>query len=218
MKWITTFLFLSVFYTTFAIEINTDKLNLPSQKSTRIANSKKLENPFEEKQSISNQFEYLHKKSSIFKKYRLVNISLYHALKKSVLDTLANKENRIREKNMTIDHNMLRINLLEQKLSDTQNLLEDSKKQNGKRLLFGFQTTKNIFSLIITTTFIVLFVLLIFFILKHQQNLSVTKKSVDDLFLLELEFEKHKKSSFKRFQEVNRKLQDELNKKWKTEK
>ncbi len=178
----------------------------------------KLENPFETHQNINKQFDYLYKKSTSYKEYKVIKMALYNQLKKSVLDSIKSQKQIIANKNVLISENNSQINSLQQQLSDTQTSLNTAIDVKDNRSVFGIPTSKSIFSTLITVTYIGLILLLGFFIFKFKQNFSTTKKAVADLKSLDEEFEEHKKNSLKRFQEVNRKLQDELNKNWKKEK
>lgn len=213
MKYILPLLLLFVFHTNFAKEPNQE-----TQTNSPIKRSNKLENPFEEKLDITHQFDYLYKKSTTYQEYKVISISLYNTLKGSVLDSIASQKNIILEKNKFINENKQQIASLQKKLTDTQNQLEKAISLKESRSILGMPVHKTIFSVIITITYATLFILLGFFVFKYKQNLGTTNKAVHDLNSLEIEFEKHKKNSLTRFQEVNRKLQDELNKKWKKEK
>lgn len=218
MKHIAPFIFLFLFFTGFAKEYKTKVTNKITQTSSPVQKSKKLQNPFEEKENINLQFDYLYKKSTTYQEYKVISISLYNTLKSSVLDSIQSQKNIIAEKNKAINSNKQQITSLQEKLTNAQNKLEKAISLKESRSILGMPVHKTIFSAAIAITYAILFVLLAFFVFKYKQNLNITNKSVSDLESLEIEFEKHKKSSLKRFQEVNRKLQDELNKNWKKEK
>ncbi|GGF62561.1 hypothetical protein [Wenyingzhuangia marina] len=218
MKHITTLFLLLTLTTSFAKEYKIETISKITQTNTPQPKSNKLENPFEAKENIGLQFDYLYKKSTTYQEYKVISISLYNTLKSSVLDSIQSQKNIIAEKNGVITDNKQQITSLQEKLTDTQNKLETAISLKESRSILGMPTSKTIFSTVIAVTYITLFILLGFFIFKYKQNLGITNKAVDDLNSLEIEFEKHKKNSLKRFQEVSRKLQDELNKNWKKEK
>lgn len=218
MKYISTLLLLFVFSTSFAKAYKSEIINKITQTNTPKPKSNKLANPFETKQDIDHQFDYLYKKSTTYQEYKVISISLYRTLKSSVLDSIQSQKNIIATKNTAITNNKQQIASLQEKLTDTQNKLETAISLKDSRSVLGAPVSKTIFSTLIVVTYATLFILLGFFIFKYKQNLSITNKAVNDLNELETEFDQHKKSSLKRFQEVSRKLQDELNKNWKKEK
>ena len=218
MKHILALFLLFIFTTSFAKEHKINIINKITQTNTPQQTSNKLENPFEAKENIGLQFDYLYKKSTTYQEYKVISISLYNTLKSSVLDSIQSQKNIIAEKNSFITDNKQQIASLQEKLTDTQNKLEKAISLKESRSILGVSSSKTVFSTVLAITYITLFVLLGFFIFKYKQNLGITNKAVADLNNLEVEFEKHKKNSLKRFQEISRKLQDELNKKWKKEK
>ncbi|ANW94785.1 hypothetical protein AXE80_00075 [Wenyingzhuangia fucanilytica] len=218
MKHIIALFLLFTFTTSFAKEFKSEIINKITQTNPPQQKSNKLENPFEAKQDIDHQFDYLYKKSTTYQEYKVISISLYNTLKSSVLDSIQSQKNIIAEKNSSISDDKQQIASLQEKLTDTQQKLEKAISLKESRSILGVPSSKSVFSTVIAVTYFTLFVLLGFFIFKYKQNLGITNKAVKDLEELEIEFDKHKKNSLKRFQEVSRKLQDELNKNWKKEK
>lgn len=218
MKHITIIFLLSITTISFAKGYKNEIINKITQTDTPQETSNKSENPFDAKEDINIQFDYLYRKSTTYQEYKVISISLYNTLKSSVLDSIQSQKNIIAEKNGFITDNKQQIALLQEKLTDTQNKLEKAISLKESRSILGVSSSKTVFSTVLAITYITLFVLLGFFIFKYKQNLGITNKAVSDLNNLEIEFEKHKKNSLKRFQEISRKLQDELNKKWKKEK
>lgn len=169
-------------------------------------------------ETIATQFDELYRKSTTYKDYKVVKITEYNKLKKHVVNSLNSQKEVIDEKNEIISNNNKEISSLKNELSNTQSDLNTAIDVKDNRSVFGIATNKSVFSTVIFITYSVLILLLVFFIYKFKQNLSITKKAVSNLHDVEEEFEEHKKSSLKRFQEVSRKLQDELNRNWKKEK
>lgn len=172
--------------------------------------------------SLTEQFEELYKESSTYSgtkhQYKVVKIEKYNTLKKSVIDSLRTQEQLVVELNLKIKESSNTIKKLEQKLTNTKNNVDELVVLKNQRSIFGIGVEKSSFSFIIVLSYLILIALAGFFAFKYQQNAVHTKKSVKDLADLEEEFEVYKKNSLKRFQETNRKLQDELNKKWKKDK
>ncbi len=172
----------------------------------------------ESSEPLSEQFKALYKKSSTYKEYKVVLIAKYNALKNNVIDSIDAQKKLVKEKDITIQQNNSELKKLKLQLSDLQQQLQESIIEKNKRSIFGMAVEKSVFSFIIILTYLILILLTVFFAYQFKQNISSTKKAIRDLKGLEQEFEQHKKTSLKRFQEVNRKLQDELNKNWKKEK
>lgn len=169
-------------------------------------------------ETIASQFDELYRKSTTYKDYKVVKTIEYNKLKKHVVNSLDSQKEIIDEKNKIIFNNNKEISSLKKELSNTQTDLNTAINVKDNRSVFGIATSKSVFSTVIFVTYSILILLLVFFIYKFKQNLSITKKAVSNLRNVEEEFEEHKKLSLKRFQEVNRKLQDELNRNWKKEK
>ncbi|NIJ44089.1 cell shape-determining protein MreC [Wenyingzhuangia heitensis] len=168
--------------------------------------------------SMTSQFDYLYRTSTKYQEYKVISINKYQKLKQNVLDSLSSQKSIITDKVKTIKTNNLEITKLKEELANTQQDLATAIDLKDSRSVFGLPVQKSIFTIIIAITYSVLLILLGFFIFKYKQNLSITTKAVSALKGVEAEFETHKKTSLKRFQEVSRKLQDELNKNWKKEK
>lgn len=168
--------------------------------------------------SLSKQFEELYRKSSTYQEYKVISITKYNNLKGNVADSLNAQKALVKQKNIVINKNNQELTSLKNQLSNIELNLQESLSQKDSRSILGLNVEKSVFSSIILFSYLVLILLTAFFAFKFKQNINTTKKAVSSLNSLELEFEKHKKTSLKRFQEVNRKLQDELNKNWKKEK
>lgn len=181
-----------------------------AQTEKEVVNQKEL--------SLSDQFDFLYKKSGSYQDYKVVKIVQYNHLKQNVIDSLNTFKKTIKEKETVIQSNFKEIKTYKKQLVDVNKKLDTSILERNRSSIWGIGIDKNIFSIIIILLYILLMILLAFFAFKYKQNLSTTKKAISNLQKLEDEFEEHKKTSLKRIQETNRKLQDELNKKWKKEK
>ena len=171
----------------------------------------------EQKPSISEQFDALARKSTSYGKYKAMKVSEYYSIKQNVTDSITTQKEIIVDKKQIISNNIKKIDALKKELFTTKNALNQANSQNEFRYFLGMKMKKNVFSLVITTSYIILIILTLFFALKFQRNIEITKKATSNYTSLVKEHEEHKKKSLKRFQEVNRKLQDELNKNWKKE-
>ena len=172
----------------------------------------------QEELSLSDQFDLLYKDSGSYQNYKVVKIVKYNHLKQNVVDSLNTFKKIIKEKEATIQSNFKEIKTYKKQLVNLNKKLETSILEKNRRSILGIGIDKNILSVIVILLYVSLIILLGFFAFKYKQNLGTTKKAVSNLQNLKDEFEEHKKTSLKRIKETNRKLQDELNKKWKKEK
>lgn len=167
--------------------------------------------------SIEEQFDFVEKKSYTNKKYqsKFIKIFRYNALKKNTLDTLLLQQSSLLEKSHTIEKNQAQLSQLQEKINSLSKELNTAVKNKDYRYFLGIPTPKGTFTLLLAGTFILFISLAGFFAYKYYENITSAKKSINNFINLQQEFEDHKKSSLKRYQEINRKLQDELNKQWK---
>lgn len=168
--------------------------------------------------SITEQLDEIYKKSSSWEDYKVIKKVKYKALEKNIIRFIDGQKKTIEDKESIIQGNKTEIDQLNQQLIGVNNNLEASIIEKDRRSIFGIPVDKTLFSIIIISVYALLAALLSFFAFKYKQNLGVTKKAVANLNDLEIEFEEHKKTSLRRLQETNRKLQDELNRNWKKEK
>lgn len=171
-----------------------------------------------QKPPIEEQFENIYKKSYTYKQSKMIKIVIYNDLKKNVLDTLLVQKNSLTEKNNTITNNLTKITELQNKISSLETDLQSAVQNRDQRSFIGIPTSKGTFSLLLTFSFFIIIAFAGFFAYKYFDNISSSKTAINNYNNLQEEFEQHKKSSLRRFQEVNRKLQDELNKQWKKDK
>lgn len=175
------------------------------------------ENHTEVVPSLSEQFDNLYRKSTIYGNYKAMKIVDYISIKENVLDTVQTQQLILVEKTKLIEQNTITIGKLNKEVKYLESKLAEAQSKNDNRYFLGVKLQKSIYTIVLIVTYLLLIVLVVFFALKYQKNIAVTQQTVKNNKLLSKEFEEYKKTSLKRFQEVNRKLQDELNKKWKKE-
>lgn len=187
-----------------------------------ISQKNKKTTPFETGGSVKEIFDYVYKSSTSFKGrtsqkvYKSINQQTFLKLQKYVLDSLQEQKKNITAKAAMVDELEQKNQNIINQLKKTEEKLSIALSKKESRSFLGVETNKGNFTTILIATYSFLIILLAVFIFKFSKNNTTTKKALEDLKDLETEFEKHKKSSLQRFQEVNRKLQDELNKKWKS--
>lgn len=168
-----------------------------------------------ENKTIEEQLKEIYQKSSTYEDFKVIKIYKFNKLKKNILDSLEIQKNSLIEKSIIINNNQAKTSKLEQKITSLENQLNAAVSKRDNRSLFGIPVSTTIFSIILVVSHTVLILLVAFFAFQFKKNEITTKRAVSNLENLEEEFEQHKKSSLKRYQEINRKLQDELNKQWK---
>lgn len=171
-----------------------------------------------EEKTIDSQFKDLYRTSSTYKEYKVISIKKYNQLKNNTLKSLNSQKEILNQKTNFIKELQQEITDLKQNLATTEKDLKTAIELKDRRQIFGVTISQFTLSCALIATYSLLLLLLIFFIFKYKKNLNTTKHSTVSLIKLEAEFEDHKKKSLVRFQEVNRKLQDELNKKWNKDK
>ncbi|WP_010134362.1 hypothetical protein [Ochrovirga pacifica] len=169
----------------------------------------------ETNQNILNQFEEVYSSSSTYQDYKVIKINKYNQLKNNVVDSLTTLQSSLSSKNTIIAKNQQQISALQKKLSSLESRLTSAQQNRDNRSVFGIPVNKSTFTIILIISHTILIALVLFFAYKYKGNAGTTKNAINNLKHLEDEFENHKKNSLKRYQEVNRKLQDELNKQWK---
>lgn len=173
------------------------------------------ENQEPEKQTIEEQFKETYKTSYSYKKSKVIKFVKFNKLQQNVLDTLAFQKNSLANKNNILTKNIEQTTLLQQKITSLESQLQNAITNRNRRSFMGIPVTKGIFSILLAGFFIIFISLAGFFAYKYYENTAAASKSINNFKNLQEEFEQHKKTALKRYQEINRKLQDELNKQWK---
>ncbi|MFQ3306207.1 MAG: putative membrane protein, partial [Polaribacter sp.] len=78
--------------------------------------------------------------------------------------------------------------------------------------LFGIELSTTIYNLILWSLILILLTALLYFIFAFTKNNILTKRAEDDLKIIEVEYEQHRKKAIEREQKLRRTLQDEINK------
>ncbi len=168
--------------------------------------------------SISNQFEYVIKKSSNWRDprkgqpYKVVKRQWLYELKKHTQDSLNAVHKNLLTTQETIKGQASEISELKSNLSKTKDSLEKTNSEKNNMSLFGLQMSKTSYSTLMWIIIAALLLLLIFFIYKFKNSNTLTKHAKQSLTEIEEEFEEHRKIALEREQKVRRQLQDEINK------
>lgn len=162
--------------------------------------------------SVSNQFDYLMKKSNNYQEFKVVKTNWLIKLKSNVTDTLQASKKELSSTYSTINTQNNSIDSLNVALNTSKNSNTELSTQIESISLFGIQLQKSVFKGIMFAIIGLLAVLLIVFISKFKQSNTITVQTRKDLKELDEEFESHRKVALEREQKVRRQLQDELNK------
>lgn len=167
--------------------------------------------------SISNQFDYVIKKSNGWKNergqaFRVIKSYWLTELKSHVLDSLKAVHNDLTNTQLTVKKQDKEINDLKSNLSGIQTDLDKTNTEKNNMALFGAQMSKTSYNALMWSIIGGLLILLLFFIFKFKNSNLVTKKAKYALAEIEEEFEEHRKTALEREQKVRRQLQDEINK------
>ncbi|WP_460219230.1 tRNA (guanine-N1)-methyltransferase [Psychroserpens sp. MEBiC05023] len=167
--------------------------------------------------TIDSQFEYVFRKSGNFKgtkgqKYEAVKQSWLLKLKANVLDSLKTTYQELDKTQTEVATQAKTIEGLNTELANTKTELSNTISEKDSMELFGIQTSKPNYSLILWSIVGVLSALLLFFIYKYRNSNAITKQAKISLAETEEEFEEHRRVALEREQKVRRQLQDEINK------
>ncbi|WP_139958643.1 tRNA (guanine-N1)-methyltransferase [Flavicella sediminum] len=172
----------------------------------------KLANPFENKGTIENRFDYLYKTSTNYQEYKVITRTGFVALQENVKDTISFLKNDLTANRKAISKQNVEIAQLKKELLNKNNELNLAKTGQDSIGFLGVQMSKRNYTLIILLIITGLLVTSGFFIFKFKNSLVLTKEAQQMLDETQREFEIHQKKSLERQQVLSRKLQDEINK------
>jgi Skp family chaperone for outer membrane proteins len=179
--------------------------------SAQTSDSKKPDPAIMDRGSISEQFDYVKKKSSNFEEYKVIKRVLLNKLQKHILDSLNGYKKNISDLRSEIHKQEQAYEELQSKLDETNKLLEESNKSIENIDFIGMQINKKSFKSIFWTITLLLSLLLAYFIYRFKNSNKVTANTLKELSELEEEFNAHRSRALEREQVLNRKLQDEIN-------
>jgi hypothetical protein len=169
---------------------------------------------------ITNQFEFIFKKSGNYrsegKRYEVVRVPWLDKLRQNVLDTLkvyAQKEGEL--KNTIVGHETTIMDL-NKKLEETTKSLAGVTEEKDSMSFLGILVSKGTYNSILWTIIAALLGLLLFFIYKFRRSNILTQEAKVSLSEVEEEYEDHRRRALEREQKISRQLQDEINKYKKT--
>ena len=164
------------------------------------------------KGNIKEQFDFINRKSSSFKQYKLIRRRWIAKLQKHVVDSLNAKNNELQLANQKIISLNDTITQLETHIKDLDASLDTVNTEKDNISLLGMSLKKGQYSLMMWSLVFLLFLALLFFIYRFTRSNAVTKEAVAKLSEVEKNFSEHRSRAIEREQALNRKLLDEINK------
>ena len=162
--------------------------------------------------TIDNQFEFVIRRSNSWQDYKTVKKTWLYALKSHTMDSLKAVHKNLADTKAIVKTQADEITNLKASLSNTESTLSSTNEEKDNISLFGIQTSKASYKILMWSIAAGLLALLLFFIYKFKGSNSATREAKLKLSEVESEFEDHRRNALEREQKVRRQLQDELNK------
>ncbi len=162
--------------------------------------------------TIDNQFEFVIRRSNSWQDYKTVKKTWLYALKAHTMDSLKAVHKDLADTKTVVSKQEGEIASLKSSLSNTESTLNATNVEKDNISLFGIQTSKASYKILMWSIIAGLFALLLFFIYKFKGSNSSTRDAKHKLGEVESEYEEHRRNALEREQKVRRQLQDELNK------
>lgn len=162
--------------------------------------------------TIDNQFEFVIRRSNSWQDYKTVKKTWLYSLKAHTLDSLKAVHKDLLDTQAIVKKQVDEIESLKSNLSNTESTLNATNDEKDNISLFGIQTNKASYKVLMWSIIGGLLALLLLFIYKFKGSNSATREAKHKLDEIETEFEEHRRNALEREQKVRRQLQDELNK------
>ena len=127
-------------------------------------------------------------------------------------DTINAIRGQLSTQKQAVATHLQNIKELNDKITELQTTLDQTKDQNDSVNFFGVLLSKGVYSTIMWVIVLILAGLLAFYIYKYTNSNVITKNSINELGELQQEYENYRKAAIEREQKVRRQLQDEINK------
>ncbi len=160
---------------------------------------------------ISEQFDYMYKKSSTYEEYKVVRKDWFYMLKKNVTDSIKSSQKQLIQSKNTIEEQRARIDKTNSELKEYKEKIDSLSDQKESIPFFGIPLKKSVYNIIMFAIIATLAGLLGLYIYRFSKSNQVTKKYKKELLDLEEEFESHRAKALEREQKVRRQLQDLIN-------
>ncbi len=207
-----------------AQETNTTTVSEPVQQSVRTTQSVQTNQnaytaqtavaPVEEARptTLEGVFQQLIDRSGAWQNFKMLDRGKLAAFQRSMTDSINGVRSQLVAEKQKVKENEATIKELNDKITEIQAALDQTKDQKDSVSFFGALVSKGLYNTIMWGIVLALASLLVLYIYKFSNGNVVTKKSINDLNELQEEYENYRKAAIEREQKVRRQLQDEINK------
>ena len=207
-----------------AQETTTTTVSEPAQQSVRITQSVQTNQnaytaqtavaPVEEAKptTLEGVFQQLIDRSGTWQNFKMLDRGKLAAFQRSMTDSINGVRSQLVAEKQKVKENEATIKELNDKITEIQAALDQTKDQKDSVSFFGALVSKGLYNTIMWGIVLALASLLVLYIYKFSNGNVVTKKSINDLNELQEEYENYRKAAIEREQKVRRQLQDEINK------
>ena len=207
-----------------AQETNTTTVSEPAQQSVRTTQSVQTNQnaytaqtavaPVEEVKptTLEGVFQQLIDRSGAWQNFKMLDRGKLAAFQRSMTDSINGVRSQLVAEKQKVKENEATIKELNDKITEIQAALDQTKDQKDSVSFFGALESKGLYNTIMWGIVLALASLLVLYIYKFSNGNVVTKKSINDLNELQEEYENYRKAAIEREQKVRRQLQDEINK------
>ena len=207
-----------------AQETNTTTVSESAQQSVRTTQSLQTNQnaytaqtavaPVEEAKptTLEGVFQQLIDRSGAWQNFKMLDRGKLAAFQRSMTDSINGVRSQLVAEKQKVKENETTIKELNDKITEVQAALDQTKDQKDSVNFFGLLISKSLYNTIMWGIVLALASLLVLYIYKFSNGNVVTKKSINDLNELQEEYENYRKAAIEREQKVRRQLQDEINK------
>ena len=207
-----------------AQETNTTTVSESAQQSVRTTQSLQTNQnaytaqtavaPVEEAKptTLEGVFQQLIDRSGTWQNFKMLDRGKLAAFQRSMTDSINGVRSQLVAEKQKVKENEATIKELNDKITEIQAALDQTKDQKDSVSFFGALVSKGLYNTIMWGIVLALASLLVLYIYKFSNGNVVTKKSINDLNELQEEYENYRKAAIEREQKVRRQLQDEINK------
>lgn len=207
-----------------AQETNTTTVSESAQQSVRTTQSVQTNQnaytaqtavaPVEEAKptTLEGVFQQLIDRSGAWQNFKMLDRGKLAAFQRSMTDSINGVRSQLVAEKQKVKENEATIKELNDKITEIQAALDQTKDQKDSVSFFGALVSKGLYNTIMWGIVLALASLLVLYIYKFSNGNVVTKKSINDLNELQEEYENYRKAAIEREQKVRRQLQDEINK------
>ena len=162
--------------------------------------------------TLEGVFQQLIDRSGAWQNFKMLDRGKLAAFQRSMTDSINGVRSQLVAEKQKVKENEATIKELNDKITEIQAALDQTKDQKDSVNFFGILISKGLYNTIMWGIVLALASLLILYIYKFSNGNVVTKKSINDLNELQEEYENYRKAAIEREQKVRRQLQDEINK------